>query len=205
MKLIPYLTLDVARLRRKLREGKASDRKCRLFAVACCRLTPSSITHRECLALVDLAELFADGGVSRQQLVRARETVHEWAREQGLIGNDEGVEQRWLAQWGAFQAASTSRIRPVYGFLSTRRYRPLLADIFGPTARETSFDTRWRTEHTVGIAGKMYDERDFAAMPILADALQEAGCENAAILTHCREPGVHVRGCWVVDLVLGKG
>jgi hypothetical protein len=42
-------------------------------------------------------------------------------------------------------------------------------------------------------------------MPNLADALQEAGCETADILTHCREPGVHVRGCWVVDLVLGKG
>ncbi len=41
-------------------------------------------------------------------------------------------------------------------------------------------------------------------MPILADALEEAGCDNAEVLTHCREPGVHVRGCWVVDLVLDK-
>ena len=50
----------------------------------------------------------------------------------------------------------------------------------------------------------MYDDRDFAAMPILADALEEAGCDNADILAHCRAPGVHVRGCWVVDLVLSK-
>jgi len=50
----------------------------------------------------------------------------------------------------------------------------------------------------------MYEEREFAAMPILADALEEAGCENADILTHCRERGIHVRGCWVVDLVLSK-
>ena len=66
------------------------------------------------------------------------------------------------------------------------------------------FDPRWRTEHTVGIAAKMYEDRDFAALPILADALEEAGCDSDTILTHCREPGVHVRGCWVVDLVLGK-
>jgi len=50
----------------------------------------------------------------------------------------------------------------------------------------------------------MYDDRNFAAMSILADALEEAGCDTADILTHCREPGVHVRGCWVVDHLLGK-
>ena len=51
----------------------------------------------------------------------------------------------------------------------------------------------------------MYDSRDFAPMPILADALQDAGCEHEDILAHCRDAnGTHVRGCWVVDLVLGK-
>ncbi|MDY3562094.1 hypothetical protein R5W23_003540 [Gemmata sp. JC673] len=51
----------------------------------------------------------------------------------------------------------------------------------------------------------MYESRDFSAMPILADALQDAGCDRADILDHCRGPGQHVRGCWVVDLVLNKG
>jgi hypothetical protein len=51
----------------------------------------------------------------------------------------------------------------------------------------------------------MYEARDFSAIPILADALQDAGCGSADILTHCRDSNqVHVRGCWVVDLVLGK-
>jgi hypothetical protein len=50
----------------------------------------------------------------------------------------------------------------------------------------------------------MYEARDFSAMPILADALQDAGCDNDDILDHCRGPGPHVRGCWVVDLVLGE-
>ena len=80
----------------------------------------------------------------------------------------------------------------------------LLRDIFDNPFRPVTFPSSWRTEYTVGLAGRMYDERDFAAMPILADALEEAGCDNADILAHCREPGVHVRGCWVVDLILGK-
>jgi hypothetical protein len=50
----------------------------------------------------------------------------------------------------------------------------------------------------------MYDSREFGNMPILADALQDAGCELPEVLDHCRGPGPHVRGCWVVDLVLGK-
>jgi hypothetical protein len=50
----------------------------------------------------------------------------------------------------------------------------------------------------------MYKSRDFTPMPILADALQDAGCDNAEILAHCRGDSPHIRGCWVVDLVLGK-
>ncbi len=67
-----------------------------------------------------------------------------------------------------------------------------------------AFDPAWRTDAAVGVAAQMYGRRDFAAMPVLADALEDAGCDDEDILGHCRGPGVHVRGCWVVDLVLGK-
>ena len=80
----------------------------------------------------------------------------------------------------------------------------LFRDIFGNPFRPVTFDPAWQTSDTTGIAGRMYDSREFSAMPILADALEEAGCTNADVLLHCREPGVHIRGCWVVDLVLGK-
>jgi hypothetical protein len=60
------------------------------------------------------------------------------------------------------------------------------------------------TTTATAIAQQIYDSRDFSAMPILADALQDAGCEDATILDHCRGPGPHWRGCWAVDLVLGK-
>ncbi|MBA4192543.1 MAG: hypothetical protein C0467_31635 [Planctomycetaceae bacterium] len=63
----------------------------------------------------------------------------------------------------------------------------------------------WLTSTVIALAQQMYQSRDFTAMPILADALQDAGCDNDNILNHCRDAnGVHVRGCWVVDLVLGK-
>lgn len=80
----------------------------------------------------------------------------------------------------------------------------LLRDIFGNPFRPVTFDPTWRTSTAVALANQMYQSRDFSAMPILADALQDAACANEEILSHCREPGVHVRGCWVVDLVLGK-
>ena len=82
----------------------------------------------------------------------------------------------------------------------------LIRDIFGNPFRPVTFDSSWLTSTTVALAQQMYASRDFSAMPILADALQDAGCENEDILNHCREPnGVHTRGCWVVDLILGKG
>ena len=80
----------------------------------------------------------------------------------------------------------------------------LLRDIFGDPFRPVAFDPAWRTDAAVGVAAQMYARRDFGAMPILADALEDAGCDDAEVLGHCRAPGVHVRGCWVVDLVLGK-
>jgi hypothetical protein len=62
----------------------------------------------------------------------------------------------------------------------------------------------WLTDTVLALARQMYASREFSAMPILADALQDAGCEEEQILNHCRGPGPHVRGCWVVDSVLGK-
>jgi hypothetical protein len=81
----------------------------------------------------------------------------------------------------------------------------LLRDIFGNPFRPVTFSPQWLTPTVVAIAREMYDSRDFSAMPILADALQDAGCDSDDILNHCRGEGPHVRACWVVDLVLGKG
>ena len=80
----------------------------------------------------------------------------------------------------------------------------LLRDIFGNPFRSVSMDSSWLTPRVVELAHMIYDDRGFDRLPILADALEEAGCTDADILNHCRQPGEHVRGCWVVDLILGK-
>jgi hypothetical protein len=76
--------------------------------------------------------------------------------------------------------------------------------LLGNPFRPVAFNPDWRTSDVTAMARGMYETRDFAAMPILADALQDAGCENAEVLEHCRGLGPHIRGCWVVDLILGK-
>lgn len=80
----------------------------------------------------------------------------------------------------------------------------LLRDIFGNPFRPIALDPPWRSETAVAVAAGIYEERAFDRMPILADALEDAGCDHADVLTHCRGPGPHARGCWVVDGVLGK-
>ena len=84
----------------------------------------------------------------------------------------------------------------------------LFHDLSGPRLfRPLPLDPRWLAWNDGAVrkmAQVIYDDRAFDRLPILADALEDAGCDNAAILSHCRGPGEHVRGCWVVDLLLGK-
>jgi hypothetical protein len=83
-------------------------------------------------------------------------------------------------------------------------HAPLLREIIGNPFRSVDFSASWRTDTALSLARVMYESRDFSAMPILGDALQDAGCNDDAVLDHCRGEGPHVRGCWVCDLVLGK-
>jgi hypothetical protein len=83
----------------------------------------------------------------------------------------------------------------------------LLRCIFGNPFRPPTIATAWLAWNNATIprlAQEIYDSRAFERLPIVADALEEAGCTNADILNHCRQPGPHARGCWVVDLILGK-
>jgi hypothetical protein len=85
-----------------------------------------------------------------------------------------------------------------------RIYRPLIAEIFGNPFRPVTVHPSWLTSDVRLLATGIYEEKAFDRLPILADALQDAGCGNDEILNHCRSEGPHVRGCWVVDLLLGK-
>lgn len=169
-----------------IRDG-ASDRKLRLFACACCRTWPHIMVHDHLTALVSVMEQFADGIELQRDL-----PIYPRDHFAALI--------RGIKSGNAFSAACK-----VIQLLAPSRYCSEVRDIFGNPFRPVAFSPDWRTDTTLALARQMYESRDFGAMPILADALQDAGCENDDILAHCRDANAtHVRGCWVVDLVLGK-
>jgi hypothetical protein len=85
-----------------------------------------------------------------------------------------------------------------------RLQESIFRDIVGNPLRPAAFDARWRTGDVLGLARAAYEDGAFERLPMLADALMDAGCDDAAILGHCQGLGPHARGCWVVDLVIGK-
>jgi hypothetical protein len=182
-----------------------SDRKLRLFACACARRVWHLLTDDTRQNTVELAERYADGAATEEELVSRRQATEQDVEPavarcclmQGWLTGDGGTYYYLMDILKLLQKAKGKAGEGAADCV-------LLRDVIGNPFRSIAFAPDWRTENTVGIAAKMYDERDFGAMPILADALEEAGCDNGDILAHCREPGVHVRGCWVVDRVLGK-
>jgi hypothetical protein len=109
--------------------------------------------------------------------------------------------------WATAENAHDSTYDATYSAALTRErgtQAQYIRDIFGNPFRPVAFDPAWRTEAVVALARGAYDDRAFDRLSVLADALEDAGCADANVLTHCRSAGPHVRGCWVVDLVLGK-
>jgi hypothetical protein len=80
----------------------------------------------------------------------------------------------------------------------------LVRDIFGDPFRKVTLLRRWRTTNVIDLANTIYEVKAFDRMPILGDALMDAGCNDPTILDHCRTAAPHARGCWVVDLLLEK-
>lgn len=86
-------------------------------------------------------------------------------------------------------------------FALARKY---ICCIVGSPFRPVAFDPRWNTSTVLCLAQAIYADRAFDRLPILADALEEAGCDHLDVLRHCREEATHARGCWVIDGLLGK-
>ena len=124
-----------------------------------------------------------------------------------------GKRADWCA-WAVFR--TSAHIQDLPGFTTDpvqkrrwsgqlRAMSRMLRDIWGNPFREPpALKKAWRTGDAASVAKQIYESREFGGMPILADALEEAGCTDADILSHLRSPGPHVRGCWVLDLILGK-
>jgi hypothetical protein len=175
-----------------LRPGP-SERKWRLCAVAFCRRLHVDWLHARAL---EIAELVADGRASRDEQAEA---IRFWAGSapnavRQAVGWEPGID--WAEEIVCAGASSQTEERGVLV--------ELLRDVFGNPFRPARFSPVWRTAAAVRLANQMYEARDFSGMPALAEALRDAGCDSASVLDHCRWPGDHVRGCWVVDLVLGK-
>ena len=192
--------------------GRASERKLRLFACACCRKVWHHMTSDRSRHAVGAAERFADGECDTVVLQRAQRAANAVCNSYRYRDGDVAWSQAPAASSAALVDArtaavrSSSEIRWPAGKGSTGQVR-LLRDIIGNPFRPIPVDLSWLAWNdgtVVRLAQAIYDERAFDRLPVLADALEEAGCHDADILAHCRQPGEHVRGCWVVDPILGK-
>jgi hypothetical protein len=198
--------------------GRASDRKLRLFASACARRIWDIMEDERSRLVVELVEQTADG-LANSALLRvaqrendafcqtllARTAPHIAAR----MANAVAAGAAWPAAWNAVSEVRSALRHnfDVRASLEAGQQRLLLIEVFGNPFRPPTLDPswlRWNDSTVPKIAHGIYEERAFDRMPILHDALLDAGCDNEDALAHCREPGPHVRGCWVVDLLLGK-
>jgi hypothetical protein len=107
---------------------------------------------------------------------------------------------------GALDTARSTESWAAHGvYAPGEQQSHLLRDLFGPHPfRRVAANPHWLTSTVVALAQGIYEDRAFDRMPILADALQDAGCDDESVLDHCRGGGIHVRGCWVLDLILSK-
>jgi hypothetical protein len=194
----------------------------------------NATTDARSLTAIEYMERFADGEGAASELTAAQGEAHKALREIDSRPPPEGIKRTDIPELSAAQAAFhlvnkdaiwcahatfktsaaiSDTLRPHLGddarapkwAEQLRTMCQLIRDIFGNPFRPVAFHKTWRTSTAVALARQMYESRDFCEMPILADALQEAGCDNEDILAHCRDANQpHARGCWVVDLVLGK-
>ncbi len=182
--------------------GKASDRKLRLFACACCRLVWQFLPAREGRARVESAELRADGRTAVPPR-RAPDFPTPGPGESAALYAE--VASIFACCSDAFAAALVTsamaeRADPERGGRASQA--ALLADVFGrPSLR---FSPHWRTAEIEDQARAIYELRRFQDLPRLANLLEAAGCSDPSLLEHCRSRDDHVRGCWALDLVLGK-
>jgi hypothetical protein len=212
-------------------KGRTSDRKLRLFAVACCYRIVDLLTP-ESRAALEVAHRFAEGMASglERKLARASALSAGWVIE-GRVKHARGPAKASVCdalrrrayeaavctesrsgvasrQWAwnqlhydtgvAWNAERSAMVKAA----ECEAHATLLRDIFGNPFHAVRGS--WLAPAVASMAQRIYDDAAFGRMPELAEALEAAGCIDADVLEHCRRPDPHVRGCWVVDLVLGK-
>jgi hypothetical protein len=194
--------------------GKATDRKLVLFLVAYCRHLWSWFTDERSRRAVEIAERYADGLASLDEVRRAEDLAYQAIQDLKRRAGD----RAWIAADGAYITASApvaelGTFQNTYNLVSivdaldperSARVCELLREVFGNPYRLSKCDPSWQTTDVIALATAVYADRAFDRLPLPADALTSAGCDSPEVLTHCRSPGSHVRGCWAVDLILGQ-
>jgi hypothetical protein len=202
----------------------ASDRKLRLFSCACCRrIWPLIVSWRSMEAVI-VAERHADSLPGGEKLPAARTAAWSATRnapqENGgrmaaraahlasMIGGEKTARDRALEAARLCVEAAVESGNNLGTWAAERLAQAhLVRDIFGNPFRPVAIAPEWLTwkDGTVlRLAQTICDGGNYDEVPVLADALEDAGCTEAVMLEHCRSGGAHVRGCWVVDCILGR-
>jgi hypothetical protein len=204
----------------------ASARKSALFARHLCRCFPQIFTHSFSRAALDAADRHEAGEIGDTELWAAVAAAAEVDAACRIAythrPHDPALRAAASAAALARNVAANGHFPQTMNWLRhavldhagrgagprknaiARAMRPLFYELFGDTENPVALDPGWRTEAVVGLATGIYADRAFDRLPVIADALEDAGCADAGVLGHCRGPGPHARGCWVVDLLLGK-
>jgi hypothetical protein len=211
-------------------EGKLTDRKRRLFACACCRRIWQLLTDERSRNAIEVAERWADALVSDDEAKHALEAAHQARRDfrRDNPDPDSDAFQKghcgcWAAcyidfrDWSSHEVAMVMTLEkvgsdPHVAIADEKRQQfVLFRDIIGNPFQPLTLDPAWLTPTVTSLAAAAYEERDLpighldsARLGVLADALEDAGCDDAELLGHLRGPGPHVRGCWALDLLLGR-
>jgi len=209
---------------------KVGARQYQLYAAACCRRIWPLFPDRLCRGAVELLERFAEGACDRSALEQAEEGFHDYIHNGLHEGLTEAQNMAFSAAWhcvseGGYRLASLvadnchRADRESRGLKSgapgwaeeRRAYSDLIREMIGNPFRPALVQPAWLTPAVTSLATAAYEERslpsgelDLARLAVLADALEEAGCSDPDLLGHLRSPGPHVRGCWAIDLILGK-
>lgn len=211
-------------------------RKLRLFAVACCHRISHQLSDKRSLTAIAVAERYADGNASDNELHIAHESASTARRQaydvlaekEERVRRESGDVYRNMAKvstgldwavvqvadpvaWKAAESVSWMAATPRgVGSVTGAEYplqANLIRDIFGNPFHHVTVDPVWLTWNNGAVptlAQSIYENRTFERLPDLAGVLEAAGCRDTGILAHCRHAGPHVRGCWMVDAILGK-
>ncbi len=200
------------------------DRRCRLLVTAAIRRIWAHIPDRRSREAVELFETYLDDGdiAKGERAMDSSVEAHLDAYEaggpetaatviarivRGTVFTGEYASSSPIDKFRYYWFVALCDLANIDGISSETNeefHFRLFHDIFGNPFRPVVPDPSWRTEAVVALATGIYEDRAFEQMPVLADALEDAGCANPDVLAHCRSGGPHARGCWVVDLLLGK-